>query len=47
MECNYCKYKFKDNEDYFEFENETYCEECFDDNVKDCFRKTFYEREEG
>lgn len=40
MECEYCGEQLLDGDEYFEYENEIYCEECFDINVKECFRKT-------
>ena len=45
MECEYCGEGLQEGDDYFEYENEIYCEECFDDNVKECFRRTFYEED--
>lgn len=46
MQCQYCEEELQEGDDYFEFENEIYCEECFDKEVKECFRKTYYKEEE-
>lgn len=46
MQCQYCDKDIQEGDDYFEYENEIYCEDCFDENVKECFKRTVYNEEE-